>query len=67
MSRKTITLAATGCSYSGVKCPACPAVLQPVAPDRGGRPTERYALERHWVICHPERPFKQRDARLWPA
>lgn len=48
---------------SGVKCPACPAVLQPAAPVGGGRYTERAGLEQHWLVVHPERPFKERDAR----
>lgn len=60
-TRKTLTLD-TG-TYSGVKCPACPAVLQPVQPVDGGQPTEREGLRQHWLVVHPERPFKQRDAR----
>lgn len=61
MSRKTLTL--PGGTLSGVKCPACPAVVQAAAPVGGGRATERAGLEQHWLVCHPERPFKQRDAR----
>jgi hypothetical protein len=63
MSRKTVTGAAPGLSYTGVKCPACPAVIQPATPVGGGKATERAGLEQHWLVCHPERPFKQRDAR----
>jgi len=48
---------------SGAKCPACPAVLQPTAPVDGGRATEREGLRQHWLVVHPERPFKERDAR----
>lgn len=58
---KTLRLAAG--EVSGRKCPACPAVLQAAAPVGGGKPTERAGLEQHWLVCHPERPFKQRDAR----
>jgi hypothetical protein len=59
--RKTVHLA--GGPMSGLKCPACPAILQPATPVGGGRPSERAGLEQHWLVCHPERPFKQRDAR----
>lgn len=61
--RKTVDNEATGLAYSGVKCPACPAVLQAAVPVGGGPPSERAGLEQHWLVCHPEWPFKQRDAR----
>lgn len=66
MMRKTQQ--ATHGAYSGPKCPACPAVLQPVRPTDltgapAGPPSERLGLERHWLVVHPDRPFKQRDAR----
>lgn len=59
--RKTLHL--TGGELSGRKCPACPAVIQAAAPVAGGKPTERAGLEQHWLVVHPERPFKERDAR----
>lgn len=60
--RKTVTVPESG-SYSGLKCPACPAVIQATEPVGGGQATERAGLEQHWLVVHPERPFKERDAR----
>lgn len=60
-ARKTVT--APEGTYAGAKCPACPAVLQPAATVDDGRLSEREGLRQHWLIVHPERPFKQRDAR----
>lgn len=59
--RKTLTLPAG--PVTGVKCPACPAVIQATAPPDGGTATEREGLRQHWLVVHPERPFKERDAR----
>lgn len=59
--RKTLRL--TGGELTGRKCPACPAVIQAAPPVGGGRATERAGLEQHWLVCHPERPFRERDAR----
>jgi len=59
--RKTIRL--TAGEVSGAKCPACPAVLQATAPVGGGHATEREGLRQHWLVVHPTRPFKERDAR----
>lgn len=59
--RKTLKL--PGGEMSGVKCPACPAVLQAATPVGGGKRTERAGLHQHWLVVHPERPFKERDAR----
>ena len=49
-------------SYTGLKCPACPAILQAVK-TADGRWSERAGLQAHWVVCHPDRPMRQIGAR----